>query len=355
VYVLAGVLDDCVVAELDEERLHRVLAPKVDGAWHLHELTAGLDLRAFVSFSSVAGTAGSPGQAAYAAANTFLDALAAYRRHRGLAGTSLAWGFWEQGGVGMTAHLDPVALARLRREGAVPLSAAAGMRLLDAALARPEAYLVPVHLDRARLQRAAATEGVAPLLRELVRAGLGRAGGAGAVASGLRERLAALPEDERPGLLLDVVRGEVAAVLGLAGPEAVAPERPLKELGLDSLMAVELRNRLAAHAQTALPATLAFDHPTPRRLAAFVATRFDLPATAPVERASALADARLRELLERIPLADLEQSGLLDALERLSSGRAAAPAELTESQLDAMGDDELLRLAASMTGDADEH
>ena len=127
VFHLAATLDDGIVPALTPERLERVLRPKLDGACHLHELTADLDLAAFVLFSSVAGL-GSPGQANYAAANVFLDALAAERRHRGLAGQSLMWGLWEQRGVGMTAHLGRAELLRMRRQGVQPLSPGLGSR-----------------------------------------------------------------------------------------------------------------------------------------------------------------------------------------------------------------------------------
>src|SRR5204862_8009798 len=128
VFHLAALLDDGIVPALTPDRLERVLGPKLDGACHLHELTAELDLAAFVLFSSVAGL-GSPGQANYAAANVFLDALAAERRKRGLAGMSLMWGFWEPRGAGMTAHLGKVELMRMRRQGVLPMSLALGLEL----------------------------------------------------------------------------------------------------------------------------------------------------------------------------------------------------------------------------------
>ncbi|MGK4000974.1 SDR family NAD(P)-dependent oxidoreductase [Sorangium sp. So ce1036] len=268
VFHLAGVLDDGVLAAQTPERLSRVLAPKVDGALHLHELTQRLPLAAFVLFSSMAGTLGAAGQSNYAAANTFLDALAAHRRHRGLPAMSLAWGLWAQAGVGMTAHLGGAELSRLRRAGFIPMSEQQGLRLLDAALLRPEPVLVPVHFDLARLQRSADDSAELPaLLRALVRPGLRKASSAAHKASALRERLSALHDAKRLDFLLDLVRSEIAAVLGLDRGEAVKPEQVLKELGLDSLLAVELRNRLSARSQTTLPATLAFDYPTPRAIA----------------------------------------------------------------------------------------
>ena len=152
VFHLAGMLDDGIVPALTGERLERVLRPKLDGAYHLHELTADQDLAAFVLFSSVAGL-GSPGQANYAAANVFLDALAAERRHRGLAGKSLMWGLWEPRGTGMTAHLGKAELMRMRRQGVLPLSLELGLELLDAALSLPDAVVIPLRLDVGVMQR----------------------------------------------------------------------------------------------------------------------------------------------------------------------------------------------------------
>ena len=274
VYHLAGVLDDGVVTELTADRLERVLKPKVDGAWNLHELTRDHDLCAFVLFSSAAGVMGSPGQANYAAANAFLDALISHRRKQGLAGISLAWGLWEQQGTGMTAHLGAADLQRMRRQGLVPMSIEHGLELFDEAMARPHATVVPVQLDLQRLQQHLREAPQVPsLLRALVRPALRRAGGAAASASALKHWLSTLPQDEREGALLTWVSEEVAAVLGLAGPAAVPGDRPLKELGLDSLMAVELRNQLSARAQTPLPATLAFDYPTPKAIAELLLRR----------------------------------------------------------------------------------
>src|SRR5262249_5887781 len=159
----------------------------------LHELTADQDLAAFVLFSSVAGLGGA-GQANYAAANVFLDALAAERRHRGLAAQSLAWGFWEQRGTGMTAHLGKAELMRMRRQGVQALSLERGLELLDAALARPEAVLVPLQLDLGVMQRQLG-EDVPALYRSLLRIGLKRASAASSDTNALRARLASLASE----------------------------------------------------------------------------------------------------------------------------------------------------------------
>ena len=276
VFHLAGVLDDGIVPALTGERLERVLRPKLDGAYHLHELTAEQELAAFVLFSSVAGLGGA-GQANYAAASVFLDALAAERRKRGLAGLSLMWGFWEPQGAGMTAHLGKAELLRMRRQGVLPLSLELGLELLDAALLRPEAVLIPLHLDVGVMQRQLGGAEVPALYRALLRGGLQRASAASADTSTLRARLAALASDaERLQALVELAQEDIAAVLALPGASSVPADVPLKELGLDSLMAVELRNRLSARVGSKLPTTLAFDYPTPRAMAQLLVEKLEL-------------------------------------------------------------------------------
>uniref|UniRef100_UPI0004C8AFE8 type I polyketide synthase n=1 Tax=Streptomyces sp. NRRL F-5053 TaxID=1463854 RepID=UPI0004C8AFE8 len=256
----AGVLDDGVVESLDAERLAVVLRPKVDAAWNLHEATRHLDLDAFVTFSSAAGTFGTPGQANYAAANAFLDALAQHRRARGLPGASLAWGPWAQE-AGMTGTLSEEGGRRIARSGMPELSPEEGVALFDAALASPEAVSLPLRLDLAAFR----VRGEVPaLLSGLVRVPGRRAaaGGGSAAAAGLAERLSGLSPAEGREALLEAVRAEVAAVLGHAGAGAVDPATAFKDLGFDSLTAIELRNRLSSLTGTRLPATLLFDYPS---------------------------------------------------------------------------------------------
>ncbi|MGW2388655.1 type I polyketide synthase [Streptomyces lydicamycinicus] len=266
----AGTLDDGVLESLNQERLDAVMRPKVDAAWHLHELTRDLDLAAFVVFSSAAGVLGGSGQANYAAANAFVDALAAHRRATGLPALSLAWGRWTETS-GLTEALDEAALARMSRSGMTGLSTEQGVALFDAARAAGDALLVPARLDLAALRQQAGSGMVPELLRGLVRTpGRRQVDGGAATTSELRERLTGMSAAERDRTLLDLVRAQVAAVLGYAGPQAVESTRPFKEIGFDSLTAVELRNRLGAAVGLRLPATLVFDYPTPLELAGFV-------------------------------------------------------------------------------------
>ncbi|MFJ4673829.1 type I polyketide synthase, partial [Kitasatospora purpeofusca] len=269
----AGTLDDGVVTALTPERVDTVLRPKVDAAVHLHELTRDLDLTHFVLFSSAAGTFGGPGQANYAAANAFLDALAVRRRAAGLAGQSLAWTLWEQPSA-LTGHLDEDDVRRLARSGMPPLSTERGLALLDTALTVDRAALVPIRLDTAALRSAAADGTLPPLLRGLVRTPPRRAATAAEATAGdnaLRLRLAALDATGRTRLLVELVRTHAAAVLGHASPDTLDPGRAFRELGFDSLASVNLRNRLNAATGLRLPASLVFDHPTPGVLADFLA------------------------------------------------------------------------------------
>ncbi|WP_328345676.1 type I polyketide synthase [Micromonospora sp. NBC_00421] len=267
----AGVLDDGTLQALTAGQLDTVLRPKIDGARHLHELTAGLDLDAFVLFSSLAGTVGTAGQANYAAANTYLDALALHRRALGLPGTSLAWGLWAADS-GMTAHLTDADLARMSRSGIAPISSEQGLTLFDAALATGRPVLVPALLDHTGLRRRSEDGTLAALFHALVRPARRVAVGEPTGGSPLRERLAGLPAQDQQRVLLELVRDTVASVLAYTRADQVATDRAFSELGFDSLKAVELRNRLNAVSGLKLPATLVFDHPDPVELAGFLRT-----------------------------------------------------------------------------------
>ncbi|MDT0310646.1 SDR family NAD(P)-dependent oxidoreductase, partial [Streptomyces sp. DSM 44917] len=286
VFHAAGTLDDGLLDALTPERMARVLAPKADAARHLHELTAHLDLSAFVLFSSVSGVTGNGGQAAYAAANAHLDALAHHRRAAGLTATSVAWGSWGAGGLVTDAVAE-----RSRRRGLVPMPAGTAVHALRVALEQDDTEVTVAAVDWDLFAPAlAGPAGSRPLLETIpeARARLAGAETANAPAAhgrsdapALARRLAGLPASERPRAVLELVRAEAAAVLGHPGPDALRPQRPFRDAGFDSLTAVELRNRLAAATGLRLPTTAVFDHPTPARLAAHLTGR--LPGAAPAQ------------------------------------------------------------------------
>ncbi|GAA2961964.1 SDR family NAD(P)-dependent oxidoreductase [Actinokineospora diospyrosa] len=268
----AGSTDDGMVEHLTHERLDPVLA-KAHAALHLDALVD--DGVPFVLFSSAAATFGAAGQANYAAANAVLDAVARRRPHA----VSVGWGLWEQAS-GITGRLDDTERARVTRAGSA-LTTAEGLALFDAALAGAAPHLVALRLDLP-----AQLDGVVPpLLRGLVRGRAHRA--EAAPTAGLGARLAALGDAERRRVLLGVVRAEVAAVLGHGSVELVAEHSSFKDLGFDSLTAVELRNQLGAATGLRLPATLVFDHPSPRALVDFVLPKL-LGVTGPVTTAVAV-------------------------------------------------------------------
>lgn len=263
VFHAAGVLDDAVITGLTPERVDKVLRAKVDGAWNLHELTRHLDVSAFVLFSSMAGIVGAPGQANYAAANAFLDGLAAYRRSRGLAALSVAWGLWEQASA-MTEHLGERDRVRMSRVGLAPLPTNQAMGFLDAALLADRPVVVAARLDRAALAGAE----LPALFSQLVAGPIRRIiDGADEVSgSGLASRLHGLTPEQRHRELTELVCSNAAIVLGHSGTEIDA-HKAFQDLGFDSLTAVELRNRLKTATGLTLPPTLIFDYPTAAELA----------------------------------------------------------------------------------------
>ncbi|MEV0299378.1 SDR family NAD(P)-dependent oxidoreductase [Nocardia sp. NPDC050710] len=277
----AGILDDGTVESLTADQVDRVLAPKVDGAWHLDELTRGLDLSAFVVFSSIATVLGSSGQGNYAAANGFLDALAQRRRAAGSAATSLAWGPWNQGS-GMTGGLDRAALARWDRLGLSPLESVEGKRLFDEALAHSDARLAPIRFDASVLRRESDADAVPAVLRGFVRrSSPTRPAAVAAPAGSLAARLADVPEARRGEVVLEVVLAQAAAVLGHDSAADIRPDQRFDEIGFDSLGGVEFRNRLGKATGLQLPSTLVFDHPTPAAVAKLVQSRVEPTVGAP--------------------------------------------------------------------------
>ncbi|MET8467200.1 beta-ketoacyl reductase, partial [Micromonospora zamorensis] len=281
---LAGMLDDGVVTALTDERVATVLRPKAEVAWHLHELTRDRHLTAFVLFSSAAGVVGGPGQGNYAAANAFLDALAAHRRRAGLPGTSLAWGPWA---AGMAATLAGTDLARMARTGILPMTETQALTAFDLSLGAAEPALVPLRLDPT-----ATPASVPAVLRGLLREAPKRRASRRGPDRTLAEQLAATDPAGRSEAVLNVVLTQVAATIGDGAAHTVDPDLEFTGLGFTSLAAVELRNGLNAATGLSLPATLTFDYPTPRALADHLL--------------STLAPARTPRLLDE--LARLEQA-----------------------------------------------
>ncbi|MGH3415041.1 MAG: type I polyketide synthase, partial [Actinocrinis sp.] len=378
----AGVLDDSTVQSLSSAQIDAVLRPKAEAAWLLHRLTAETPLRAFVLFSSITGVVGSAGQANYAAANAFLDALAARRRDMGLAAISIAWGLWAMDG-GMGAGLSTADLARLSRVGG-SLNADQALDLLDAALeqaADSAPLLVASRWDPSDL-RGDISGALLGLVRTPRRpAGTGRRSSADAAsgtsgtsgtggigtgtgigtgisaassaadsaqaAAGLASRLAALDPAAARQTVLELVRTHVAAALAHGSPADVEVDRPFIELGLDSLTSVELRNRLGAATGLRLPATLVFNTPTVAGVTDYLIRELAPAAPEP--------DRVLSEALERIS-ADLERADagqrdrveavLRSALSRLRGGNGDAAALEPGFGDDALGsasDEEIFR------------
>jgi polyketide synthase 12 len=305
----AGVLADGTVESLTAKSLEQVLRAKVGGAVHLHELTRGHTLSAFVQFSALAGTLGSAGQANYAAANTFLDGLAARRRASGLAGTSLCWGWWEQSS-GMTAGLDRADLSRTRRLGVTAMPTPEALALFDAACALGRPVLIPAALDLSALRNSTG-DAVPPLLRDLVDGGRPRrtrtSGTRDGDPLGLPAALAALPDDEAEAVVRDRVREQAAVVLGHPTGTAVDADQAFTQLGFDSLTAVELCNRLSSSTGLRLPSTLVFSYPTPREL-----SRHLCGLLRPAPDAATAEDAEIREVLRTVSIDRLRGAGLLE-------------------------------------------
>ncbi|MGW1172038.1 type I polyketide synthase, partial [Streptomyces sp. NPDC002550] len=350
---VAGVLDDGVIASLTPERVEKVLRPKVDAALNLHELTAGKDLSAFVLFSSAAGTLGNPGQGNYAAANAFLDALAAHRKAQGLPAQSLAWGLW---GGGMAGELSQADLDRMNSTGVHALTPEQGLALFDTASALPAPALVPIRLDLKALRSAG--EDLPALFRGLVRVTTRRTavGGGGQDTAVLRQQLAGLSPDEQEALLLDTVRTHAATILGHAGADVIDPDRAFSELGFDSLSAVEFRNVLGGVSGLRLPPTLVFDYPNARALADHMRAEL-VPDSGGGGNADGSGEAEIRAVLQTIPLSRLRDAGLLDALLELGgvSDVQTEPdeaGEAWEGSIDDMDAESLISLALSgETGD----
>ncbi|ORT55517.1 hypothetical protein BKD26_32235 [Streptomyces sp. CB03238] len=349
----AGVVADGTVESLTPADVATVFRPKVDVATRLDELTRDSGLSAFVLFSSIAGVLGTPGQGNYAAANSFLDALAERRRAAGLPATSIAWGLWEESSR-MTEGLAEQDRRRMSSAGVLPILSGQGLALLDDAHASGEPVLAAMRLDQEAL-RARAQDGTLPTqLRDLVPVRSRRTAAAGRGAEpALARRLRGLPAAQRAQAAVAAVVAETAAVLGHTGTDAVKAGRDFKELGFDSLTAVELRNRLDAATGLRLPASIVFDHPNPRAVAEFLLTQLEPAGT------GTASESDVRDALAGIPLERLREAGLLDRLLALADSPAtgtrgaqdtpdgpdAPDPRRTEDQIDSMDADDLVAMA----------
>ncbi|WP_406289346.1 type I polyketide synthase [Embleya sp. NBC_00896] len=305
----AGGLADGTVESLTADSLDHVLRAKVGGAVNLHELTREHTLTAFILFSALAGTLGTGGQANYAAANGFLDGLAAQRRASGLVGTSLCWGWWEQRS-GMTEDLDQVDLSRIRRMGIAEMPTPEALALFDSACAIDKPVLIPARVDVSALRNKTGDE-LPLLLRGLVDGGRPLRNRASTTGDGgplgLPARLVTLSEGEAEAAVLDWVRDQVAIVLGHPAGAAVDADQAFTHLGFDSLTSVELCNRLASSTGLRLPSTLVFSYPTPRELGRHVCGLLR-----PAARTGSAEDAEIREVLRNVPIDRLRSAGILE-------------------------------------------
>jgi acyl carrier protein/NADP-dependent 3-hydroxy acid dehydrogenase YdfG len=271
VFHTAGVVRNLALAQASTGDLAEVLPAKATAAAMLDELTAGLDLDAFVLFSSIAATWGSGGQPAYAAANSFLDALAENRRARGLPATSIAWGAWAGGGM-----TDARGAEQLQRRGVLMMDAGSATEGLGQVLDGGETAVTIADIDWARFIAPFTLRRPSPLiasLPEVKQASNDEAASSDEAAGpALAEQLARLPRAEQDRALVNLIRKEAATVLGYSSPDEIEAGRAFSDLGFDSLTAIEMRNRLTAATGLRLPATLLFDYPNPPALAEYLWT-----------------------------------------------------------------------------------
>ncbi|PRY00462.1 type I polyketide synthase [Allonocardiopsis opalescens] len=364
----AGVLDDALLESLTPERVAGVLRPKVAAARHLDALTSAHDPAAVVLYSSSAAVLGGPGQGAYAAANQYLDALAAARCARGRPTRSLGWGFWAHSS-GLSGTLSERDRERIAAAGLRAMPTGTALRLFDAALAGPEPVSYPMLLDRAALAARSREGGLSVVLRGLVAAGPAgparRTAGAAAeeadAAAALHGRLAAAP-DPLP-VLVDLVRRTAAAVLGHRDTDAVRADAAFRELGFDSLTAVEMRNRLARATGLRLPAALVFDRPTTAAVAAHLAglLAVDREPERPAGPALPPELARLAEAVDTLAV-DAGTAALVERrLHELAAGlrRRHAPPEAAEpaepAEADWTSDEELFAFLDNRRAERGEH
>lgn len=343
----AGTVDQASITPL-HDRVGHVFAPKLDAAWNLHQLTLDRPISAFVLFSSMAAVLGLPGQPVYAAANTFLDSLAQHRRAQGLPASSLAWGYWAANS-GLQASLTTEQLNRMRR-GAIlqPLDTDHALALFDVACQRPEPTLALARFDFSFLRDRLDT--VPPILRALLPAKLARPlANNSAAAASIKQELALLDSRQRQLRLLDIVRRETAAVLGFTSPDAIDIQRPLHDLGLDSIMALELRDKVSAATGVRLPPTVLFDYPTLPPLAQFLVTT--LMAEGSTAAAPTIGELdRLEAMLSTPDLDEQLKQRMLDRMRAIIAQWGAR--ETAASQILSANDDDLFGLIEGRLGGA---
>ncbi|WP_099318894.1 type I polyketide synthase [Mycobacterium ostraviense] len=335
----AGVLEDAVVAEMTGDQLDAVLTAKADAAWYLDQLTRDRDLAAFVLFSSAAGILGSPGQANYAAANAFLDALAQQRHRHHRCATSLAWGYW-QTPTGMTAHLTAADQARLTRNSFTPISTERGLALFDAALPQQLPAVVVSPFPARVLARLAHQNALPPILSALTTS---RPRASAASAESLQARLATQTPEQQLQAFIALVTTATATVLAHPDPATLDPDRPFKDLGIDSLTALELRNALGQQTGLTLPATLIFDHPTPAALARHL--RQQLTGNDDVTRTRNVPDSEIQRLISIIPEKRLTEAGILPMLRNIANDMQSSGPDSKAEAIASMSLSELMDIA----------
>ncbi|GAB3897518.1 hypothetical protein GCM10029964_080510 [Kibdelosporangium lantanae] len=341
VFHLAGALADGTIESLTPEQLDTALRPKIDATANLHELVGDVPL---VLFSSAAGTLGNAGQANYVAGNVYVDSLAQQRRALGLPTTSMAWGFWALT-EGMTGHLDAADRARVARSGVLPFTVDEGLAMFDDAMAGSQALAVLNRFDPKAL-RARVASGMLPSVLKGLTGAVRRTASAEVSAGTLTRQLAALPTEDQHLHVLDILRGHVATVLGHAAPEAIDAGRAMKELGFDSLSAVEFRNRLNASIGLRLPSTVVFEYPTLDALATHVRGEVlprDQRRTAPV-----LAD--LARLEASWPGADIDADTRTTVVARLRLLLSGASENAGAERIETADDDEIFSFIENELG-----
>ncbi len=340
IFHLAGVESRGRLQELSKAELRRVMAAKVEGAWNLHRVSQemGLPLESFVMYGSIAGFWGSGGQLGYSAANAALTGLMEVRRSLGLAGTVVHWGPWAKGGM-----VSPERAEYLRRRGILEMEPEQAHRALFKILASDLFSIVVSKMDWKPFAESLSSARPRPLLSEISM--ISPADYSQPVVdstSKITDELARLEEDERLPWLVEFVRREVAEVLGLGSVEKIPPERPIQELGLDSLMAIELRNRLMEKCELRLPTTLVYDYPEPEGVACFL-----------LEEMSGFrrwSNDEVHRKLRSVSIEALRESGILEAFMAIPEGLVEEADELRQ-QISEAGEDELMGLAERLLGD----